>query len=51
MTSTTTHVALQVGSMGGSEVSSMARKSPTGGGNQRPILREDDSGARDGPQN
>jgi len=48
MTSTTIHVALQVDRMGGSGAACMARNGPKGGGNQRPIPCEDDSGSRGG---
>ena len=51
MASSIIHVALQVGQMGGSEVPRMARKNPIGGGKQRLILCEDDSGARGGLKN
>ena len=48
MTCTTTNVALQVVRMGGSRATGMARKDPSGGGKQRPILCEDDLGSRGG---
>ena len=46
MTSTTIHVAFQVDRMGASGAARMARNGPKGGGNQRPIPCEDDSGSR-----
>jgi len=44
MTSTSTHVALQVHWMGGSGAADMATLTPNGGGKQRTILCQDDSG-------
>ena len=48
MTSTTIHVALHVDRMGGSGAARMAKKGPKGGGKQKPIPCEDDSGSRGG---